>query len=182
MKFSIKSQVVFIIAGFCSLIFSANALADYRVTALGHSSEFGALLGKNVSNAKVILSDQPLVNLDFLEANNLCVTHILDKNYTAAELACSAALEKLDSISIMEEVTMGTVTRRKAKSAIYSNLAVAKALNGDVTNAVAALEEALSVNPGDRNAIANYGLVSERLPESRLASVDSQWLATMAHS
>ncbi|MEZ5489819.1 MAG: hypothetical protein R3F50_05825 [Gammaproteobacteria bacterium] len=164
MKHIIKSRLLLATTGLCSLLLSATASADYRVTAFGYSSEYDALLSQDVASAKSILRDRSLDSLDFVKANNLCVTQILTEEFAAAEVACSAALEKVE-----KDLSIGVVATRDAKASIYSNLAVALAMSGNIAAASAALETALSLNSRDKNAVANYSLVSQKLPASELA-------------
>jgi len=164
MKAICKPRALVAALGLCSVFLSGAASADYRVTAFGHSSEFEALLAGDVESAKSILGERSLARLDFVEANNLCVTQILAKEFPAAELACATALEKVES-----EYSMGIVTRKEAKASIYSNLAVALAMSGKIDEAEAALEQALMLNGKDRNAVANYSLLSGSQPSSELA-------------
>lgn len=164
MKHIINSRLLLATTGLCSLLLSATASADYRVTAFGYSSEYDALLSQDVASAKSILRDRSLDSLDFVQANNLCVTRILSEEFAAAEAACSAALEKVE-----KDLSIGVVATRDAKASIYSNLAVALAMSGNISAAGAALETALSLNSRDKNAVANYSLVSQKLPASELA-------------
>lgn len=164
MKRLIKSPALIAATGICSMLLSTAEAADYRVTAFGHSAEYDAVLAGDVSAASSILSDQPIARMDFVEANNLCVTEILTENYASAETACAAALEKVST-----DYSVGMISRKKAKASIYSNMAVALAKSGDIRAANAALEQALALNSRDRNALANLSLVTEKLPSSDLA-------------
>lgn len=165
MKKIYRSKALVAALGFCSAVMAGTAAADYRVTAFGHASEFDALLTGDVASAKTILGDRSLTSLDFVEANNLCVTEILAKDFAAAELACASALKKVDI-----QYSMGVFTRKEAKASIYSNLSVALAMSGRVAEAEAALEQALLLNRHDKNAVANYSLLSSASPSSELAS------------
>lgn len=60
-------------------LFAGTASAEYRVTAFGYSSEYKALLSRDVASAKSILGDRSIALLDFVEANNLCVA----QNYSS---------------------------------------------------------------------------------------------------
>lgn len=105
-----------------------------------------------------------MTSLDFVEANNLCVTQILAKEYSAAESACAMALEKIDY-----DYSLGLIAKKAARASIYSNLAVALAMNGNMPAASTALEKALALNSRDANAVANYSLVNSKSPASELA-------------
>jgi Flp pilus assembly protein TadD len=62
----------------------------------------------------------------------------------------------------------GSLSRRnEVKAAIYSNLAVAKAMNGDLTGAQTDLGKALALNARDKNAVQNKGYITnEKLVSS----------------
>lgn len=164
MKFASKTRSLITAAGLLSMLAAGNAAADYRVTAFGYSSEYEAVLSGDVATAKSILSKRSLASLDFVESNNLCVTQILAREFPAAVASCSAALEKIES-----DRAISAITERTAKASIYSNLAVAKAMSGDLGGASEALETALSLNASDRNAVANYSQVREIAPVTEVA-------------
>lgn len=69
--------------------------------------------------------------------------------------ACEAALEKLTN-----EVYISVMSEKAAKASIYSNLAVAEALSGNLSVANGYLEISLSYNSDDANALANYDLIA----------------------
>ena len=164
MKRFFKSPALITATGLCSLLLSTAASADYRVTAFGYSAEYEAMLAGDVTAASSILSDRSIARMDFVEANNLCVTEILAKNYESAETACAAALEKVTT-----DFSVDLIARKNAKAAILSNMAVALAQSGELAAASAALEEALALNSRDKNAVANYSLIAEKLPSADLA-------------
>ncbi len=155
MKLFSTSKLTLAAAGLASLLMAGTASADYRVTAFGHTTEYSALLSKDVESAKSIFSNRELSKLDFVAANNLCVTQILAEEFSAAISSCATALEKVEA-----ELGIGVATEKTAKASILSNLAVAKAMSGDVTGASSDLERALLLNARDRNAMSNYNLIS----------------------
>ena len=164
MKRFINVKTILTATGLCSMLFAGTAAAEYRVTAFGYSTEYNALLSGNARTAKTILGEVALIKRDFIEANNLCVAEILARELLAAERACIVALEKVDG-----DRSIGIVARQSAKASIYSNLAVARAMSGDIAEASNMLETALSFNSRDRNAIANYDLMNEKLPATEIA-------------
>ncbi|MEX2468328.1 MAG: hypothetical protein WD396_01100 [Pseudohongiellaceae bacterium] len=156
MKLIAKSRILLSTASLSLALFAGSASAEYRVTAFGYSSEYEALLAKDVASAKSILGDRAVTRLDFIETNNLCVTQILASELESAFASCAAALEKVDS-----DATITQATARAAKASIYSNLAVARAISGDMMGASSDLEAALSLNSRDRNAVSNYTLIHD---------------------
>lgn len=165
MKKVIGTRLLLISAGLCTLLTAGTASAEYRVTALGKATGFTELLATDASKAASKLGALSLFKMDFLEFNNLCVTEILLENYELAIATCHTALEKTESaldISFKEE--------KKAKAAILSNLAVAKAKSGDAVGAKLDLELALSLNSRNANAVANYGLISEITSATEIAA------------
>lgn len=164
MKPNVNIKLLVTAAGLCSVLLAGAASADYRITAFGHSSEYEALITGNVQRAKFLLGDRSLSSRDFVAANNYCVAQILAKEFSSAEEACTIALTKVES-----DHTLRDAEEKSAKASIYSNLAVALAMGGDIESASDALDKALSFNSRDRNAIANYDLVSEKLPANELA-------------
>jgi len=164
MKLFSKTRLVLSVVGLGSLLAAGTASADYRVAAFGYSSEYDAILSKDVDTAMSIFSNRSLGRLDFVESNNLCVTQILAKEFGAAVASCDAALRKVGS-----DKSVGIVKQRSAMASIHSNLAVAKALSGDIEGASAELEKALSLNSRDANAVANYSELQASRPASELA-------------
>ena len=88
--------------------------------------------------------------MDFLELNNLCVLELLVKDFSSAIESCETALGKSTSTR-----GIGFGAKKKVEASIHSNLAVAKALSGDLEGAEKELEMALSLNSLDSNAKAN---------------------------
>ena len=155
-----------LIATFCFLvsIVPSIAAAEYRVTAFGDSTGFDALLQGDEEAAKAQMSVANLAELNFAEANNLCVAEILGKDF---ESAMSACLVSLDKIKFASDVS--PMSAKSAKASIYSNLAVAKALAGDLKGASTALEVALVYKSTDSNALNNFDLVSASLMALEIA-------------
>lgn len=141
-----------------SVLFSTTASADYRLTAFSDTLAFEALLVEDGRSAGKIFELVGSYDLDYFEANNLCVTEILLEDYAAAISACSAALEK----SVLSR-ELSSENKNRALASIHSNLGVAKALNGDSSGANGEFEMALTLNALDRNASTNYELISTNL-------------------
>ena len=159
MKLFTKSRIAIAALGLGSMLAAGTASADYRVTAFGDAVAYKALIAKDVASAKSAFYTTDLTKLDFIAANNLCVTQILAKELSAAIESCSLALDKAES-----DLELTVSTEKSAKASIYSNLAVAKAMSGDLTGASVDLEKALLLNSRDRNAVSNYSLISSTMP------------------
>lgn len=157
-SFFAKPRLAVIAAGLGSMLAAGSAAAEYRVTAFGDAIAYKALISMDVDSAKSAFYTKDLTKLDFVAANNLCVTQILSKELSAAIETCSMALEKVDL-----DFELTSVLEKEAKASIYSNLAVAKAMSGDYTGASADLERALELNGRDRNATVNYSQISANL-------------------
>ncbi len=158
MKLFTKSRIALAAIGLGSMLVAGTASADYRVTAFGDAIAYKALIAKDVVSAKSAFYTTDLSKLDFVAANNLCVTQILAKELVSAIESCSLALEKAEI-----DLELSAMTEKSAKASIYSNLAVAKAMSGDLTGASIDLEKALLLNSRDRNAVSNYNLISSTL-------------------
>lgn len=159
MKRTIATRTIISAFGFVAMLAAGTAAADeYRVTAFGNAKAYTALISQDVSKAEMEFSKAELAGLDFAEANNLCVTKILSKELPVAVAACEAALSKLTS-----EVYISAMSEKAAKASIYSNLAVAEALSGNLSAASGYLEMSLSYNADDANALANYDLIATSL-------------------
>ena len=161
MKSFTKTRIALAALGLGSMLVAGTASADYRVTAFGDAVAYKALIAKDVASAKSAFYTADLTKLDFVAANNLCVTQILAKELMAAIESCSLALEKAEG-----SVDMSATTEKSAKASIYSNLAVAKAMSGDLSGASLDLEKALMLNSRDRNAVSNYNLISSTVAGS----------------
>lgn len=156
MKLPAKSRILLTAASLGVALFAGSSSAEYRVTAFGYSDEYAALLSKDVASAKSILGDRAIAQLDFIEANNLCVAQILASELGSAVASCTAALRKVEA-----DLSINRAGGRIAKASIYSNLAVARVMSGDVMGASGDLESALTLNARDRNAISNYVLIHD---------------------
>jgi len=161
MKLFTKSKLALVAAGLGSILAASSASAEYRVTAFGDAIAYKALISMDVESAKSEFYTKDLTKLDFVAANNLCVTQILSKELSDAIATCNMALEKVET-----DFELSAGLEKEAKASIYSNLAVAKAMNGDLTGASADLERALMLNIRDRNAKVNYNQISSTMDVS----------------
>lgn len=141
-----------------SLFVSNIAIAEYKLTAFGDSTAYAALINQDVDGARAKLRFISMQEMDFADANNLCVAEVLEKDFAAAVAACELALERVEL-----EPYISLLSESLAKASIYSNLAVAKALAGDLSAASSYLELSLSLNDEDANALSNYDLISASL-------------------
>lgn len=158
MKIISHSKLALIALALTSSFATSGALADYRLTAFSDTVGFRALVNEDLPAAKSAFASHSLKTMDYFEANNLCVAQILLEEFEAAITSCSSALEKAEASSEL------TVRNQKvALAAVYSNLAVAKAITGDTAGASIDLEMALSLNQKDGNASLNYDLISTNL-------------------
>ena len=155
MKLFKKSHLAMAAVSLGSLLVASTASADYHVTAFGESTAYRSLLSKDAESAKEALGSKDLAKMDFIAANNLCVAQILAKELSLAIESCSLALEKVE-----KDMMLGMSAEKSAKASIYSNLAVARAMSGDMLGASSDLEKALEFNSSDRNAALNYNLIS----------------------
>lgn len=155
MKLFKKSHLAMAAVSLGSLLVASTASADYHVTAFGESTAYRSLLSKDAESAKEALGSKDLAKMDFIAANNLCVAQILAKELSLAIESCSLALEKVE-----KDMMLGMSAEKSAKASIYSNLAVARAMSGDMLGASSDLEKALEFNSSDRNASLNYNLIS----------------------
>ena len=141
-----------------SLFVSNIAIAEYKLTAFGDSTAYAALINQDVDGARAKLRFISMQEMDFADANNLCVAEVLEKDFAAAVAACELALERVEL-----EPYISLLSESLAKASIYSNLAVAKALAVDLSAASSYLELSLSLNDEDANALSNYDLISASL-------------------
>ncbi len=151
----IATRIIFSAFGFAALLAAGTASAEYRLTAFGDTKAYSALIAMDVNRAQSAFRKSGLNVLDFAEANNLCVMKILSRELPDAVSACEASLEKLSS-----EVYISATSEKSAKASIYSNLAVATALSGNLNAASRYLELSLSYNSDDENALTNYDLIA----------------------
>jgi len=158
MKYFSHFKLALLALTLASSFATSGALADYRLTAFSDTVGFQALLEKDLTEAEITFASRSLKNMDYFEANNLCVAQILLEEYDAAITSCSSALTKSESSS---ELTFRN--EKMALASIYSNLAVAKVMTGDAAGANVDLEMALSLNEKDGNASINYDLISTNL-------------------
>jgi hypothetical protein len=158
MKYFSHSKLALLALTLASSFATSGALADYRLTAFSDTIGFQALLKKDLTKAEAIFSSRSLKNMDYFEANNLCVAQILLEQYDVAITSCSSALEKSKF-----SVELGFRKEKVALAAVYSNMAVAKVMSGDTDGANVDLEMALSLNEKDGNANINYDLISTNL-------------------
>jgi Flp pilus assembly protein TadD len=138
-----------------SLLTANTAMAEYRVTAFGHTMGYSDLITTDLKAIQTTFGKKSLSNLDYSEANNLCVAQILLKDFDAAVTSCEAAVVKADRAFEISPSDIDSV-----KASIYSNMGVAKALAGNDAEASKDLELALKFNARNRNAIANYSQLS----------------------
>ena len=145
-----KSLIVLVLS--ISGIFSAftNASEEYRLSAFADVLGYAQIQAKEVIEAKEFMSYRTKKKGDFLELNNLCVLGVLVEDFSAAIESCETALEISD-----RSRGIGFSSKKKALASIHSNLAVAKALNGDLEGAEYELEVALSLNSRDANIKVN---------------------------
>ena len=158
MKYLSRSKLALLALTLTSSFATSGALADYRLTAFSDTAGFQALVKEDLATAKTTFESRSLKSMDYFEANNLCVAQILLEEYAEAITSCSSALEKSEYSS-----ELSYSNEKIALAAIYSNLAVAKAITGDTAGANVDLEMALSLNEKDGNASLNYDLISTNL-------------------
>ncbi|MDG1026118.1 MAG: hypothetical protein P8N94_03595 [Gammaproteobacteria bacterium] len=141
-----------------SSLATTSAFADYHLTAFSETLGFKALISEDISATEATFASRSVKNMDYFEANNLCVAQIILEDFDSAIASCSGALDKAEFSSEL------TIEKEKiALAAIYSNLAVAKAMIGDTAGANVDLEMALTLNKRDDNANINYDLISTNL-------------------
>ncbi|MFT4861515.1 MAG: hypothetical protein ACI95C_000725 [Pseudohongiellaceae bacterium] len=138
-----------------SLLAANTAMAEYRVTAFGHTTGFSELISANLEAVETTFSKKSLSGLDYSESNNLCVAQILMKDFEAAVVSCESAAVKADKSFEINARDVDSV-----KASIYSNMGVANALAGNDTKATQDLELALKLNARDKNAMTNYSQLS----------------------
>ena len=158
MKFLTHSKLTLVAITLASSFATTGAFADYHLTAFSETLGFKELVTKDIAAAEAKFASRSVKNMDYFEANNLCVTQILLEEFEPAIASCSTALDKANFSSEL------TIQKEKiALAAIYSNLAVAKAMTGDTVGANVDLEMALTLNKKDGNAHINYDLISTNL-------------------
>ncbi|MFL2848654.1 MAG: tetratricopeptide repeat protein [Pseudohongiellaceae bacterium] len=147
----VKNGLITIVMGVATA-FSAATLAsdEYRLSAFADVSGYAQIKSKNITEATEFIMARSEKKMDFLELNNLCVLEVLVADFSSAIEVCENALEKSTNTR-----GIGFGAKKKAEASIHSNLAVAKALSGDLEGAKIELEMALSLNSRDSNAKAN---------------------------
>ncbi len=138
-----------------SLLTANTAMAEYRVTAFGHTTGYSELITANMDAVESTFAKKSLSGLDYSESNNLCVAQILMKDFDAAVLSCESAAVKAEKSFEISARDVDSV-----KASIYSNMGVAKALAGNDIEATKDLELALKLNARDKNAMTNYSQLS----------------------
>ncbi|MFT4888728.1 MAG: tetratricopeptide (TPR) repeat protein [Pseudohongiellaceae bacterium] len=144
-----------LIAGALSITAASSALAEYRLTAFGNTIGYRSLISADVESIESTFGRISLSGLDHFEANNLCVAHILLKDFNQAISTCNAAIEKTKKAYSTSPMAINSAT-----ASIYSNMAIAKAMSGDKISAIQDLELALSFNRQDKNVNTNYNQLS----------------------
>jgi Flp pilus assembly protein TadD len=137
-----------------SLLTANTALAEYRVTAFGHTMGYSELITSDLQAIETTFSKKSASALDYSAANNLCVAQILLKEFDAAVQSCEIAVVKAGRSFEISLADLDSV-----KASIYSNMAVAKALAGNDSEATKDLELALKYNAKDQNANTNYSQI-----------------------
>ncbi len=153
-----RSLIRYFAIALLGMLASNLAAAEYKLTAFGAAKAYSALIKQDVESARAMFRFTSTVEMDFAEANNLCVTEVLEEDFEAAVAACELALDRVEL-----EPYISVLSGNAAKASIYSNLAVAKALAGDLSTASSYLELSLSLNSKDENALSNYDVISASL-------------------
>ena len=132
--------------------FSAFTVAteEYRLSAFADALGYAQIKANDVIKAKDFLATKIKRKLDFLELNNFCVLGVLVEDFSAAIESCEAAIEMSD-----KSRDVGFSSRKKAMASIHSNLAIAKALSGDLEGAEFELQVALTLNSQDTSVKKN---------------------------
>ena len=147
----IRNGLIVLVVGF-SATFSAltSAKEEYRLSAFSDVMGYAQIKSKDIVAVKEFMSVRNQKKLDFLELNNLCVLGVLVEDFSAAIRNCQVAIEKSG-----KSRDIGFSSKRKALASVHSNLAVAKALSGDIEGAQYELQMALSLNSRDTNVKSN---------------------------
>ena len=149
--FLIRKSLI-VVALVISGTFSAltNATEEYRLSAFADVLGYAQIKANDVIEAKDFMATKIKKKPDFLELNNFCVLGVLVEDFSAAIESCEAAIEMST-----QSREIGFSSKKKALASIHSNLAIAKALSGDLEGAEYELELALSLNSRDTNVKIN---------------------------
>lgn len=146
------------------LIASTAASAEYRVSPFHDTLGYRDILSGDVTEAiKAAEKKQSVRRLNFWELNNLCVAQIMALELTDAVSTCESAAQDLES-----KKSVRNTQKRKAAAQIYSNLGVARALSGDLVQANAEFETAISFD--GRNRDGRFNLDEVRAEMSTVAA------------
>ena len=137
---------------------SGAAQAEYRLKAFGGTLGYRAIISGDAVRAVEVFENRRTSRMDFLELNNLCVAQILNDQLEEAIISCESALQ---NVGRFRAVT--SADKRHARASIYSNIAVAKAKNGDFDGANEAMEMARTHNGQDQSINSNRELILENL-------------------
>ena len=147
----VKSGLIAIVTGVVAAFSAVSSASDeYRLSAFADVSGYAQIKSNNIEEAKEFIVARSGKKMDFLELNNFCVLELLVEDFSSAIEICKTALDKSTSAR-----GIGFGAKKKVEASIHSNLAVAKALSGDLEGAEIELEMALSLNSLDSNAKAN---------------------------
>ena len=154
--FLIRKSLI-VVALVISGTFSAltNATEEYRLSAFADVLGYAQIKANDVIEAKDFMATKIKKKPDFLELNNFCVLGVLVEDFSAAIESCEAAIEMSDKTR-----KIGFSSKKKALASIHSNLAIAKALSGDLQGAEYELQMALTLNSRDSNVKMNIESVS----------------------
>ena len=132
--------------------------SDFRLTAFKGVLGFSELTKGEAKIAHDMLSARSLTRSDYSELNNLCVSEIILEDFASAIETCELALNEKDKAR-----DLGFSQKKKITASILSNLAVAKALGGDLVGAQLDLETSLSLNRKNKSAISNFDWLNSDL-------------------
>lgn len=144
-----------LVAATLSMTAATSALAEYRLTAFGNTMGYRTLISADVEDIQSRFRGLAISNLDHFETNNLCVAQILLKDFDEAISTCTEAISKTEKAFAVKPMEINSAT-----ASIYSNMAIAKAMNGDKISAMKDLELARSFNKQDKNVNTNYEQLS----------------------
>ena len=127
-----------------------SATEEYRLSAFADVLGYAQIKSNDVIEAKDFIATKMKRKPDFLELNNFCVLGVLVEDFSSAIESCEAAIEMSD-----KSREVGFSSKKKAMASIHSNLAIAKALSGDLEGAEYELQVALTLNSRDTNVKMN---------------------------